>query len=535
MAQRIEVPGQGIVEFPDSMNDEQIVAAIKNLSGEPQTSAEELNLINAQKNVNKPEIQTDTSFMGGVTRGAGLAARGAIPAATGAGAGFLMGGPPGAVAGGLALPLAELATKGVNVVLPQSMQIPSPAGAVENLLTKIGFPVPSNISERAIQAAGGALTGAGTQLAALPSIAKTATTEFGRGIAGTLAQQPGRQLAAAAPVAMASQAVGEITGSPTAGMLAGMAAGAPFLVGGKPSITMPREELAAKSAAAYAKAEQSGIAFNPTKFNKSMADIAVDMRKEGYTPTAYPKIASAFNELTSSSQPRDFTELQALRKIIAGAQKSPDGEEKRLASILKDRFDTYVANAPTTDIVGASTKEGINAWETARSEYSKMMKGDIFDEMLENAKLDASKFTQSGAENSMAQQLRQLAKNKSKMRMFTESEQDAITAAAKGGPAQNILKFFGRFAPTGPVSSMFTGGAVVANPYVGVPLGLSALASRVAATQMRKGSIKDLANLMRQGNIPQAQKIGAYPAIAGRGLLSPQISSEELQQIYGGQ
>jgi len=133
MAKVIDVPGQGLVEFPDSMSDEQIVAAIQKVSTPQQTTP-----------------------MQDFTRGAGLAARGAAPVAAGAGAGFLAGGPIGAVAGGLALPLAEMATQGANVVLPKGMQIPSPSGAVEGLLTKLGFPVAQTTSERAIQAAGGA-------------------------------------------------------------------------------------------------------------------------------------------------------------------------------------------------------------------------------------------------------------------------------------------------------------------------------------------------------------------------------------------
>jgi hypothetical protein len=40
MPQQIQVPGQGIVEFPDSMNDEQIVAAIKKISVQPSTTKE---------------------------------------------------------------------------------------------------------------------------------------------------------------------------------------------------------------------------------------------------------------------------------------------------------------------------------------------------------------------------------------------------------------------------------------------------------------------------------------------------------------
>ena len=511
MAKVIDVPGQGLVEFPDSMSDEQIVAAIQKVSAPQQTTP-----------------------MQDFTRGAGLAARGAAPVAAGAGAGFLAGGPIGAVAGGLALPLAEMATQGANVVLPKGMQIPSPSGAVEGLLTKLGFPVAQNTSERAIQAAGGALTGAAGQLTALPSIAKTAATEFGRGMAGTLAQQPGRQLAAAAPAAMAAQTAGESYG-PVAGQLAGAAVGAPFGVGVKVPGGVSREQLAVQSNAAFRRAEESGIALNPFRFNKQMGDISVDLRNEGYTPTGYPKVEAAIKELTLNPRPKDFVELQALRKIITNAQASIDPAEKRIATILKDKFDDYVLNAPAKDVMSGDAKGGAEAWKQARGEYSKLMKGEVFEKMLENAQLDVSKFTASGSENSLAQQLRQLAKNDKQMRLFTAGERDAIKAAAKGGNTQNLLKFFGRFAPTGPVSGAFSGGAAMYEPTIGLPIAAGATLSRIAATKMRKGSVEDLANMMRSG-VMTKPPASPYPAItATRGLLSPQISSEELQQIYGGQ
>jgi hypothetical protein len=469
-------------------------------------------------------------------RGAGLMLRGMAPVATGAGAGFLVGGPPGALAGALTLPLAELATQGINLALPKDYQIPSPQAGVENLMTSAGLPVPETMPERALVAGSSALSGTASQLPGLARLGQSASSELGRGISASMAQAPGRQLAAAVPSGVAAQSVAEATGSPIAGMLAGMGTAAPFGMGVKTPKVSPRDEIAARSSAAFAQAEKSGIAFDPTKFNANMAAVAVDLRKEGYTPTGYPKIESAFKELTSTTQPKDFTELQALRKMIANAQASADPSERRLAGILKDQFDNYVSNAPAADIIGANTKEGINAWKTARTEYSRMMKGDVFDEMLERAKLDVSKFTQSGAENSLAQQLRQLAKNKNKMRLFTASEQEAIKAAAKGSTTQNLLKFYGRFAPTGPVSAMFTGGASVINPYLGIPVAAGALASRYGATQMRKGSVEDLANLMRQGNAfrPQTAMPGAPAATAMRGLLSSP-TEEDASKLYGGQ
>ena len=466
-------------------------------------------------------------------RGGQLAVRGLTPVATGAGIGFALGGPVGAGFGTLALPLAEIGTQAANLVLPKDYQIPSPVSGVENLLTRIGFPVPETTGERVIQAAGGVLPSTAFQTAASQIASQTATTDLGRRIATEMARAPGRQLTASVPATAAGQYTAEATGSPVAGMLASMATGAPFAAGTRPS-GPSREALAAQSTAAYEAAKKSGIAFNPTRFSQNMGRIAADLRQEGYTPTGYPKIEAAFKELTDVGMPKDFTELQALRKIIQGAQGSVDKEERRLASILKDRFDNYIVNADKADIVGTGNKTGVAAWNQARNTYSRMMKADVFDEMLANAQLDQSKFTQSGAENSMAQQLRTLAKNKNKMRLFTAAEQEEIRAAAKGSSTQNLLKFFGRFAPTGPVSSILPGGAIVANPYVGVPLALGATGARMGATALRKQSVENLADIMRTGGL-QPRQGPATKALATRGLISPQtpVTEEEINLLLG--
>ncbi len=469
-----------------------------------------------------------------VQRGLGIAARGIAPVAAGAtlGAPF---GPVGVMAGTLALPAAEVVTQAANLALPQQYQIPSPAGAVEDLLTRLGLPQAETTGERMFQTAVGALGGAGSQIAGTARLAKTATTDLGRRIADMLSQAPGRQLAAAAPAAAVAQGVGEEFG-PLAGAGAGALTGAAFGVGARPRVGPTAEELAAKSSQLFKQAEEAGIAFSTPRFAQKMGAVADGLRKEGYTPTAYPKIEAALKELTNPAMRKDFTELQALRKVIQNAQASIDPAERRLATILKDQFDDYVANAPTSDILGVNTKTGTALWKQARSEYSKLMKSEVFENMLENAQLDQSKFTASGAENSMAQQLRQLAKNDKKMRLFTPAEQAEIRAAAKGSSVQNLLKFFGRFAPTGPVSGAFAGGASIYEPTVGIPLAIGATAARGGATAMRRQSVERLADMMRLGAVPPRNV--PVPAITGgRGLLAPQVpldvTSEQLQQIYG--
>jgi len=163
-------------------------------------------------------LKKQKSVLEKVGRGLSTIARGAAPSVIGASAGGALAGPVGAVAGSLALPAAELLTKGVNAILPDKYDIPSPLATVEKGLTKLGFPVPETQTERALQVGGSALGGVGGQVGALGQLAKTATSPVGRGIAQTLSQEPVRQVAAALPVGATSQYVAEETGSPLVGM-----------------------------------------------------------------------------------------------------------------------------------------------------------------------------------------------------------------------------------------------------------------------------------------------------------------------------
>jgi hypothetical protein len=258
------------------------------------------------------------------------------------------------------------------------------------------------------------------------------------------------------------------------------------------------EELAQTSRNLFTSARESGVELNSKDFATNMAGIGKELRNEGYDPRLYPKLAVALDEMTQSGIPKDFNELSTLRKFIQGAQKSADPDERRLATILKDDFDNYVSNIPESSVVGGS-KEGLKQWKEARDTYAKLSKSEVFTDMLENAQLDKSKFSMSGIENSLAQQLRQLAKNDKKMRLFTETEQEAIKKAAKGGVGQNALRFVGKFAPTSAVSSI---PALLATSVSG-PVGLAATAAsmgaRIGATQMRKSDVNKLAALMRAG------------------------------------
>lgn len=165
----------------------------------------------------------------------GLTARALGPAAAGAGAGFLMGGPPGALAGaaaaGLAMPIADLGVTGYNYFTGSNNRLPSQA--FEELMTKVGLPEPRTGMERGVQAASrgviDAVTGAGAArqfantLRAAPN-APAGNTNVPAAVAETLAANPTLQASSSALGATAGQAVIENGGSRPAAMGASMLA-----------------------------------------------------------------------------------------------------------------------------------------------------------------------------------------------------------------------------------------------------------------------------------------------------------------------
>jgi hypothetical protein len=274
----------------------------------------------------------------------------------------------------------------------------------------------------------------------------------------------------------------------------------------KPSIikTAPTsKELLEQSKAAFTTAKESGMQFNPEKFSTKMAEIGADLRKEGYTKPPpgetdpYAKITGALRNLTDVTNPKDFEELSTLRTIIRNGQKSGDSTERKFATILKDRFDDYVLNAPPEDVVGA-TKQGAEAWKTARDTWSRLSKSEIFEDMLNKADINASKV---GTEKYLHNKLLELSNTEKKMRLFTPTEQEAIKEAAKGGKIQNILKLAGKYSPESVIATAAGSyaGAQMLGPAGAVIAPMVGGASKIAATQIRKNDVSKLAALMRAG------------------------------------
>ena len=462
----------------------------------------------ASQTTTTPPVKEDTSpMLSAFKRGMDITTRAVAPTAVGASVGGYFGGAPAALAGSVLVPAADVVGSVANLAMSPFTDyrlMPTSQG-LQNLMTRAGLTAPpeeQTAPERVLSTGLETMTGVGKQVPALANLATTAGTQAGKELAGRLATEPATQAGVAPTASMAGQSVYELTNNPIASFLTTIGTSLLGIKRPKTQQAVSEDAMGKIAQERYDALDQMGFKFKTPEFVADMKNVTANLRAEGYTPKAYPKIAGAIEELTSSTQPKDWTELQALRKIIRGAQKSTDPEEKRLGSILLDRFDNYLMKVDQTKVESGDTKVMSKTWSEARDAYSKMKKSEIFTDMLEDAKLDATKYTQSGAENSMAAQLRQLAKNDKRMAMFTPDERDAIKKAAKGDVPQNLLRFFGKFAPTGAITGGTTAGVTYYDPITGVAIGAATLGSRAGATKYRMGTIEELANQMRTGSRP---------------------------------
>ena len=479
-------------------------------------------------NIPESELQAKPNLT--PARAAGLFTRGATPAVTGAAIGGTLAGPPGAIAGSMALPAGDVINTGINAVTgginkyagTNIPQLQMPSDVAQKWMTQAGLPEAKTGPERMIQTAGSALGGTAGELPAVTRLATTAASPVARNVAETLAANPFKQVAASAPSAVAGQAVYEKTNNPYLAMAAGAAAGVPFGVSLKQrALNAPsQEELAATAKNLYSQAEKSGIQFNSDKFATHMDQVGKDLRQFGYAENSstYSGIKAALDELKNTARPKDYLELQALREIIAGEQVSANPKVRMLAGKLKDEFDDYVLNAPDQHLT-AGSPQGAQAWKDARTQYSRLKKAEIFDDMVSDAQ-----FTNQSLSTSLKNQMNSLAKNDRRMRLFSPAEQEAIKQVARGSATQKTLDLMSKFAPDTVMGVLSTVGthALSGNLSSALLSGTTFGAKQIANVN-KNNAVAKLADMMRLGEIPKFEsRAKNIPATALRGLLSGQ-------------
>jgi hypothetical protein len=488
------------------------------------------------------------------------------PYATAAGLGAAAGAPfagvgaiPGAAGGILSLGLSDLGTGIYNAFTPlfDGQRVALPSETIRGGLQSVGVGRAPQTPEqevlfRTVEGGASALGGA----SAFGTMAARQAPSATRNIFSLLGQQRRAQTAAGAGAAAAPSIASEygdvtnplaLTGLSLAG---GMTAGS--LATPRPrSVTSAQLEAEAK--AAYDRAEQAGVLFDPT----SVADLGATIRqsftanpKVQFDPILHPRINRVLQridevaaEASQTGAPLSFSQVELLRRVARTAANSTDRDERRLGYDLIRQIDSFVDAPPPGAVVAGQAPEAASALKKARDAWRRMSQADALDTMVDRAEQSSQGLSAS----SLRQQARNVANNPNRMRAFDKDIQKEIKGLARGQGGLAAAETLGRLAPSFDLrnvrpGNLLAGGAggafYMGEPAigaVGVGLGTTGLLSQALANQMARGRMASMTDRVRgtpQRKIPVPQ-IAAQSALPAVDLPGADLPLSNFYDEYG--
>lgn len=285
------------------------------------------------------------------------------------------------------------------------------------------------------------------------------------------------------------------------------------------------DELKGRAQSLYSAAEQQGLRIAPQSFGNAANAISREVRAKGIDPNIHPKAWAALQRVEQAAGGQlDLGEVETLRRVIGQAAKSNEPSERYMAGQMMRRLDDYMNNLKPSDVLAGDSRAAVGMIREARSLWSRQAKADVLTELWDRAGNRASQFSGSGFENALRTEFRNLIQNPKRLRMFTPDERRAIGKIARGGPIENFLRMAGKFAPTGVVSSVMSGGAglAVGGPVGAVALPAVGLMARQGATAMTTRNYRNAEALVRNAGV---QPFDAPLAALAAGRATPALDT----------
>jgi len=332
--------------------------------------------------------------------------------------------------------------------------------------------------------------------------------------ASNVTGQGSRRMAENLGAGETGQTIAQLAGGAAGGMGTGLLQAAPAAIRGTSPAAPTLEALRKQAKKAYKRAEQAGAVVKQPRFNSFVQSLSARVAREGIDPDIHKGATAALKRLQSEAGAAPSLEqLDTLRRVVRDAGKSGSPSDLRMSAIMTEQLDKFVDRLKRVDLVAGDSRKAIKAFRQGRDLWRRNKKGEVIEDLIDRAGLSASSFSGSGFENALRTEFRNLAKNPKRLKGFKPEEVKAIRRVAMGGPLQNVLRFFGKAAPTGIVSGALGPGlgAAVAGPAGAVAVPLVGGASRAGATALTKGAAKAASELVRRG--------GPAPPSQGRKIL----------------
>lgn len=249
-------------------------------------------------------------------------------------------------------------------------------------------------------------------------------------------------------------------------------------------------------------ADEAGVVIRRGSAQNFARSLQRRVAKDGIDEKLHPKADAAIKRITQDSKSDlPFQNLETLRKIAKDVAGSLDRSESRFGQIISSSIDDYIAQLGKKDVSAGNARRAAETIKEARNLWARARKGEVIEELIDRAGVQAGQFTGSGFENALRTQFRQLSLNKRRLRGFTKEEIAAIRRVAKGDPAGNALRFFGKMAPRGVVSTALTGaiGGAIGGPTGSIAALILGEAARRGATSVTRANARKASELVRSG------------------------------------
>jgi hypothetical protein len=336
---------------------------------------------------------------------------------------------------------------------------------------------------------------------------------------------------------VAAEKTKEATDSDLAAVVAGMVGGAAIgnvagkTVGSIKDVVRPKvslDEIKAKAQANYQKMENQGVALKPKSVLDMLNSAETNLTSSNFNPKldTHKPVQQVLEQLRDmvGTQRVSFTKLEQMRSAATDLRASKEPATRKFAGQLVAEIDSYIGQVSPKDVVAGkgNVPTAVKAVQEARQDWRNLSKASI----LENA-LDVSEAKALDPKASQGELLRRqlinLSADKNKMRSFTEREQNAIKAAAKGGSGDVLLSLLARFNPE---RSQITAGATlmggVNNPAAATAIAGTGFTADKIQSALRTVGTRRLVSDIAGGTLPTP---GADLRIPG--LLSSLYTQEE--------
>jgi hypothetical protein len=471
----------------------------------PEGATQEQVLAYAQANFPKQRTAGESA-----ARGAGLAARAGI-------------------SGVAALPamLADAPVAVGNIVSSlfggKTMQLPSQA--LQRTLTAAGLPEPETTTEKALMAGAEAATGTA-------GLAKAAA-QTGSRLLAPLAKDVPAQVAGAGAAGAAAVPVAEVvtekTESPLAGTIAALAVGIPAGTAGSRAVrgvasreTLPTlEEIKDRAQGHYKTMSDQGINIKPqsalnfvAKTEQELAKLNLNPKLDTHKPVA--TVLEDWKDMIGQKRV-SFDKLEQMRSKMNELRSSKEPATRRLASAAISEMDSYMASLTGKDLITGqgNLDKAVAAVSAARKDWRNLSRATVLEDALDIAEAKALDPKASEGEL-IRRQLISLSANKEKIRLFSEREQNAIRATAKGGSADPLLTILSRFNPER--SQLAGAGALAAtasNPLLGLGLAGTGFAADKTLSATRRRELERLVQQVGSGKVPPEALSTLYARMFG--------------------